>query len=146
MYLKTDESIKARKIEVKINGRAKTGFHHQVWLTSTRIYLDEAIILWSDDSERIGPGVFELPFKFTIPVNAPPNVNGIYGNIKYFVEASIDVPMGLNKKTTVGFSTIPFIDLNVDSKFGSPIINYIKKSGIFSAKDLKLTVSSFAFF
>uniref|UniRef100_A0AC35EXZ4 Arrestin-like N-terminal domain-containing protein n=1 Tax=Panagrolaimus sp. PS1159 TaxID=55785 RepID=A0AC35EXZ4_9BILA len=148
VYLKTEEPLKARKIQVSIIGRAKVAFNNLIGTTSyyycSKIpYIEIENVLWKseNDENKIGAGIYEFPFKFIIPCNCPPNVSSMYGNIKYFVKGTIDVPMGFNKNFVIGFSVCPFIDLNADIRLGAPVINHMENKKMFSSKAVKATVS-----
>uniref|UniRef100_A0A914PSW6 Arrestin C-terminal-like domain-containing protein n=1 Tax=Panagrolaimus davidi TaxID=227884 RepID=A0A914PSW6_9BILA len=145
--LKTEKPLKARKIHVSINGRAKAKFHHQrgkhtYHYSSTQFYIQEEFILWEckNGSNKIPAGNYQFPFKFKIPINAPKNITEEYGNIRYFIKANINVPWSFDKSVILEFSVFPFIDLNVDSRLAEPVINYLEKSGAFSSKAVKITL------
>uniref|UniRef100_A0A914YP96 Arrestin-like N-terminal domain-containing protein n=1 Tax=Panagrolaimus superbus TaxID=310955 RepID=A0A914YP96_9BILA len=147
VYLKTEEPLKARKIEVSIIGRAKAAFNQlrgsiSYYYCLSRSYIEIEEILWESDGDtnKIAAGNYQFPFKFVIPINCPPNISATYGNIKYYVQAKIDVPWAFNKNFVAGFSVCPFIDLNIDSRLASPVINYIEKTKLFSSKAVKATV------
>uniref|UniRef100_A0A914XUX7 Arrestin C-terminal-like domain-containing protein n=1 Tax=Panagrolaimus superbus TaxID=310955 RepID=A0A914XUX7_9BILA len=147
VYLKIEEPLKARKIDVSIIGRAKTSFHHQrgkhtYLYSSIQSYLQQEFVLWKcqNGSNKLLPGSHQFPFKFMIPLKAPPNISGQYGNIRYYIKANIDIPWTFNKFVILAFSVYPYIDLNIDIRLAAPAIKYMEKAGIFSSKAVKVTL------
>ena len=148
VVLRTSEPVKARKLELKIIGRAKTAFWHPriqanyLYTISTR-YLKIEQNLWEspDESNKLPPGNYEYPFSFVIPENAPANRMGNYGTIRYYVKATLNIPWGLDKSVYDGFTVCPYIDLNLDTKLAMPVISAVQKTSLFSSKAVNLSIS-----
>uniref|UniRef100_A0AC34EZD2 Arrestin-like N-terminal domain-containing protein n=1 Tax=Panagrolaimus sp. ES5 TaxID=591445 RepID=A0AC34EZD2_9BILA len=138
VILQTDTFIKARKIDIKIIGRAKTEWHEYEYQNdydgcnrtefipygAEMLYLNSYAVLWAsmDGTNMLPPGNYQFPFKFVIPANSPPNMSGEYGNVRYFVKANIDIPWAIDESRYMGFSVCPLIDLNLNGQLALPVV------------------------
>ena len=78
-----------------------------------------------------------------IPKEAPPNGQSQYGNIRYYVKANIDVPWAFDKFFVMGFTVVPFIDLNIDRSLAMSVISAVQKTTLLSTKAVNVKVGPF---
>lgn len=57
-------------------------------------------------------GEKSLPFELVLPDNLPTSFEHEYGRIRYTLNATIDIPWGIDKHVTKTFSVINHLDLN----------------------------------
>ena len=147
--LRTGITLKAKRIELEIIGRAKTGFTEvrgraYCYYTAETDYIKIEKILWdSNGTSKLIPGNYEYPFSFMIPPTAPANLTEKFGSIQYYIKATVIVPApwGSNKEAICEISVTPVVDLNLDPRLGIPVDSAIQKTGLLSSKAINLTVS-----
>ncbi|XP_074028770.1 arrestin domain-containing protein 3 isoform X1 [Leptinotarsa decemlineata] len=117
------ESI--RGIRVKLRGK-----EHTSW-TETESYYDShdkktkyrtvhysgdnkflAVDLTLVGEKTMAPGRYEYPFTFTLPINLPPNFQGSYGHIKYFIKGTVDIPFAFDYENERNFDVHALVDFN----------------------------------
>ncbi|XP_023014669.2 arrestin domain-containing protein 3 isoform X2 [Leptinotarsa decemlineata] len=89
------------------NGESKT---RDVTYSGDNKFLEIDIMLLGKTT--VAPGRYEYPFTFTLPTNLPASFQGIYGHIKYFIKAIVDVPFGMDYVEIRHFDVISRIDFN----------------------------------
>uniref|UniRef100_A0A914Z7E8 Arrestin C-terminal-like domain-containing protein n=1 Tax=Panagrolaimus superbus TaxID=310955 RepID=A0A914Z7E8_9BILA len=133
VILRSNKEIKVRSIAVSIRGKAEAswvqnrGKRHDKYQTFL-LYIKEDFTLWKcpDTSNKLPPGEYQFPFQFFIPHDAPPNIYSDYGNIRYWIDANLDIPWGFDKSVKLEFSVCPFVDLNAESRFAIPVMKHVQ--------------------
>uniref|UniRef100_A0AC34FNW1 Arrestin C-terminal-like domain-containing protein n=1 Tax=Panagrolaimus sp. ES5 TaxID=591445 RepID=A0AC34FNW1_9BILA len=135
VYLHTDKVLKARKIDVRVIGIAKTSWqeYHTThydgqshtdteYFNAEIYYLNAYVILWKshEGSNILQPGLYQFPLAFLIPANAPPSMKGDHGYISYRIRINIDIPWAPDEERFCEFSVCPIIDLNCDRRLALP--------------------------
>jgi hypothetical protein len=70
---------------------------------------------------EIQPGTYVYDFAHRLPRNIPYSIEGVYGFVKYFVEASLDLPWDMYDKNVVKVFTVKrYEDLNYMSGMRDP--------------------------
>lgn len=100
-----------RWTETYTTGSGQSQRTHTVTYKSEETYVNQAIILWSNEQtphRKIGPGTFDLPFQFVIPAHCLGSFEGSVGSIRYGLHAhiktgllhrdhNIEVPIQVNR-------------------------------------------------
>jgi len=58
-------------------------------------------------------GDYTYPFRFDLPQNLPTSFEQMYGQIRYSVNSTIDIPWHFDKHTSRSFTVINNLDLNL---------------------------------
>lgn len=66
-------------------------------------------------------GLHKYDFQFPLPALIPPSFEGSYGNIRYRVEAELDVPWGFDKEYKLQFTVVRRDELNSQPELGIPV-------------------------
>lgn len=74
------------------------------------------LILLTGYGDNLMPGEFRFPFSFKLPDKLPPTYEGLYGHIRYLVEARNDVQWGATEHAIAQFNVAAVQDLNADPK------------------------------
>lgn len=74
------------------------------------------LILLTGYGDNLMPGEFRFPFSFKLPDKLPPTYEGLYGHIRYLVEARNDVQWGATEHAIARFNVAAVQDLNADPK------------------------------
>uniref|UniRef100_A0A914P6Z7 Arrestin C-terminal-like domain-containing protein n=1 Tax=Panagrolaimus davidi TaxID=227884 RepID=A0A914P6Z7_9BILA len=132
VYLETDRTLNARKIDIRVSGIAKTYWNEYYTYFDCNnqartdtipygaevVYINAYRILWSsqDGTNRLPPGKYQFPFIFDIPLNAPPCIGGgyEYGSMTYRVRTNIDIPWATDEERFCSFAVYPLVDLNLN--------------------------------
>ena len=71
-------------------------------------------------------GEYSYPFEIILPKNLPTSFEHNFGQVRYNINGTIDIPWAFDKHTTKSFSVINNVDLNY---FGTSIRQPIGLSG-----------------
>lgn len=66
-------------------------------------------------------GLHKYDFQFPLPALIPPSFEGSYGNIRYRIEAELDVPWGFDKEYKLQFTVVRRDELNSQPELKIPI-------------------------
>lgn len=86
-------------------------------------FVQERDLIGSKGAEpiEIQPGTYKYDFSHRLPRNIPYSIEGVYGFVKYFVSATLDLPWEMNDKITVKpFTVNRYEDLNYMSGMRDP--------------------------
>lgn len=96
---KNFKAVKIRlegRVDVSLRGARSLNSSLNNGLNASKIYINQSFILWSKTSaiqsgagEQFPAGIQSIPFSFQLPQNIPPSFIGIWGSIRYFLEAKI---------------------------------------------------------
>ena len=86
-------------------------------------FLQERNLIGSRGGEptEIQPGTYNYEFEHRLPRNLPYSIEGVYGYVKYFVSATLDLPWDIYDKNVVKpFTVLRYEDLNYMSGMRDP--------------------------
>ena len=138
-----DEPKNYKQIMVKLEGKAKVHWaqsqgsgksRRSRQYTAQEDYISTRIILWDKERNGLGgkfpPGPHRFPFSFPLSgANLPASFSGLYGKIKYTMEARI-VKESFLSKDTVAMTTLNYVDaVRIDQpEFSQPVYGEISKT------------------
>ncbi|EGT40904.1 CBN-ARRD-19 protein [Caenorhabditis brenneri] len=133
VILITEEKYKARAVNIKFEGCAKTDWddhesvrrvdaegkahyvQQRVNYSANVKYLESTALLWAcrDGTNELAAGKYVWPFSYNLPANIPPSFEGKYGYIRYSVTAEVDRPWRFDKAKKRCITVSPLLDLNI---------------------------------
>ncbi|XP_021955913.1 arrestin domain-containing protein 17 [Folsomia candida] len=121
----TERSKLIHGIKLKLQGKAKTHWKETSGRSTTHfaeeeVYIDEKVYLVgyeTDSSEMtLETGNYKYQFNFLLPDSLPSSYCHKYGEVKYFVEATISRNRKPNYVSKVAFTVNGILDLNKESE------------------------------
>lgn len=65
--------------------------------------------------------IYNYNFSCTLPIEIPSSIEGEFGNIRYTIDANLDIPWPLNMHTIIAFSVARYEDLNYFPELKRPL-------------------------
>lgn len=105
-----------------IKGSAQCNYSNDLSAEQEFFVQDRALVgSKGADPTEVQPGTYTFEFAHRLPRNIPYSIEGVYGNVKYFVMASLDLPWDIYDKNVVKpFTVKRFEDLNYMSGMRDP--------------------------
>lgn len=103
------------------NRRTET---HDVHYEGKNVYLHTKSLLFGNTGGQpieLPSGIHRYNFQFPLPALIPASFEGSHGNIRYRVEAELDVPWGFDKEFKLQFTVARKDDLNFQPELKIPI-------------------------
>jgi hypothetical protein len=69
-------------------------------------------------------GDYSYPFQFALPINLPTSFEHTFGNVRYSLYATVDIPWAFDKHSTRSFTVISHYDLNSQPALRQPYKAY----------------------
>lgn len=125
--IRVAERLKCNSISMLLNGRSRvhwsetrgTGKQRSTrHYSAEEQYLNANIIFLSKQPNSdlyLEPGDYSYPFQIVLPPNLPTSFEHTYGQVRYSINGTIDIPWAFDKHTTRSFSVINNVDLNLCS-------------------------------
>ncbi|KAG5682369.1 hypothetical protein PVAND_011725 [Polypedilum vanderplanki] len=114
-------TLKLRGLSLLIKGSASCNYSKDLQAEQEFFAVERKLIETKLDSIELAAGSYNYDFEYRLPRNIPYSVDGQYGNVKYFVQASIDIPWDLyDKKVVKPFIVVRYEDLNYMSGMREP--------------------------
>ena len=126
--LRVLKSFKIKCIKMMIKGDARVVWSerknkHTHSYSSNESYLNFDCVFVTKESKSdlyLEPGDYSYPFDVVIPDNAPTSFEHVFGNVRYSVYCTIDIPWKFDKHVIRSFSVINPLDLNLNSNLRNP--------------------------
>ena len=114
----TDEPKSYNAITIRLKGYAFVSWHqYKHTYYSRENYFNQVIVLWNNEqipNRVLDPGQYVLPFQFLISGKFPSSFAGIYGYIRYEVEARISTgQFHVDKKVSAHIQVVDRVNINV---------------------------------
>ena len=69
---------------------------------------------YDGDKTELEIDSYELPFKLSLPKNIPSSFEASDGNVRYYLEVTIDRPLMVDATSTRFFTVVSPVDLNMN--------------------------------
>lgn len=66
-------------------------------------------------------GIYRYDFEYLLPPNIPASFEASYGEIRYYIEAKLDIPWAFDKEFIEEITVVRFNDLNLFPDLRNPI-------------------------
>lgn len=107
------QPLKLRGLSILMKGSASCNYSKDLQAEQEFFVTEKEVIESKAEAIELGPGNFRYEFSHRLPRNIPFSVDGTYGNVKYFVQATIDIPWDLyDRKFLKPFTVLRYEDLN----------------------------------
>lgn len=97
-------------------GKNRRTTHHTVHFEGKEVYLNSKTYLFGQSggsSFDVQPGSHKYNFACQLPEQLPYTFDGVHGEIKYFVEAVLDIPWSFDKEIKTPITIIRHDDMNM---------------------------------
>jgi hypothetical protein len=109
----SSQALKLRGLSLLLKGSASCNYSKDLQAEQEFFVVDRQLIEPKQEANEMTPGVYRYEFCHRLPRNIPYSVDGQYGNVKYFAQATIDIPWDLyDKKITRNFTVSRYEDLS----------------------------------
>lgn len=109
----SNQPLKLRGLTLLIKGSASCNYSKDLQAEQEFFSIEREVIESKVDAMEMPIGNYKYEFKHRLPRNIPYSVEGQYGNVKYFVQATLDIPWDLyDRKVVKPFTVLRYEDLN----------------------------------
>lgn len=117
----SSQALKLRGLSLLIKGSASCNYSKDLQAEQEFFVVERELIEAKIEPTELATGSYNYQFEHRLPRNIPYSVEGQHGNVKYFVQATIDIPWDLyDKKVTKPFTVIRYEDLSYMSGMREP--------------------------
>lgn len=108
-----NQNLKLRGLNVLIKGSASCSYSKDLQAEQEFFAIEREFFETKVEPTELPIGNYQYEFEHRLPRNIPYSVDGQYGNVKYIVQATLDIPWDLyDRKVVKPFTVLRYEDLN----------------------------------